>query len=86
MAPVCASRKEESLASKDDARLTAEARFERARKTTEEAKSLIDREREATRKKTEQLRQLRLAKEAAVGIADSGKKPARKNTKAKSLA
>jgi hypothetical protein len=58
------------VANKNDARSTADARFEKARKMTEAAKSAIDQERDATRKKTGQLRTLRLAKEAEAEIAE----------------
>jgi hypothetical protein len=58
----------------NDARSKAEQRFDRALKTHEEAKSVIDQERAATQKKTAQLRTLRLAKEAAAGITALDKK------------
>lgn len=44
-------------------RSPAEDRRERARRTSEEAMSIIDAERDAMRKKTERLRKLRLAQE-----------------------
>jgi hypothetical protein len=56
-------------------RSQAEERFDRARKTNEEAKSIIDLERDAMRKKTEQLRKLRLAQEAKAGITPIDKPP-----------
>ena len=62
-------------------RSQAEERFDRARKTNDEAKSVIELEREATRKKTERLRALRLAKEAEAGITPIDKPPAKKPKK-----
>ena len=56
-------------------RSQAEERFDRARKTNDEAMSIIDLERDATRKKTARLRKLRLAQEAEAGIAPIDKKP-----------
>jgi hypothetical protein len=44
-------------------RSPAEVRRDQARRTTEEALSIIDSERDAQRKKTAKLRKLRLAKE-----------------------
>jgi hypothetical protein len=52
----------------------AEARFD-ALKSTDEAKSIIDSDLEAARKKTERLRKLRLAKEAGAEITEIDKKP-----------
>jgi hypothetical protein len=63
-------------------RSQAEERFDRARKTNEEANSIIDLERDAMRKKTARLRKLRLAKEAEAGITPIDKKPATKKAKA----
>lgn len=62
-------------------RSQAEERFDRARKTHEEAKSIIDIERDATRKKTARLRKLRLEQEAAAGLTPIDKKPAAKKAK-----
>ena len=62
-------------------RSQAEERFDRARKTNEEARSIIDLERDATRKKTARLRKLRLAKEAEAGITPIDEKPAAKKAK-----
>jgi hypothetical protein len=59
-------------------RSQAMERFDRARKTTEEAMSIIDLERDATRKKTARLRKLRLEKEAEDGVAPIDKKPVAK--------
>jgi hypothetical protein len=59
-------------------RSQAEERFDRARKTTEEAMSIIDLERDARQKKTARLRALRLAKEAEEGLTPIDKKPAAK--------
>ena len=83
VAPACGSQKEASVPSKKDARSQAEMRFEKAQKTTVEAKSVIENDRTATRKKTEHLRQLRLAKEASAGITELGKKTDRESGKAK---
>jgi hypothetical protein len=63
-------------------RSQAEERFDRARKTNEEARSIIDIERDATRKKTARLRKLRLAKEAEASVTPIDKKPAAKRAKA----
>ena len=65
-------------------RSQAEERFDRARKTTEEATLDHRLERDALRKKTARLRELRLAQEAADGITpiDKPKKPAAKKLKA----
>ena len=62
-------------------RSQAEERFDRARKTTEEAMSIIDLERDAARKKTARLREMRLAKEASEGVTPIDKKPATKKPK-----
>ncbi len=62
-------------------RSQAEERFDRARKTTEEARSIIDIEHDALRKKTARLRALRLAKEAEDSVAPIAKKPAAKKPK-----
>ena len=75
--------KEASVPSKKDARSQAEMRFEKAQKTTVEAKSVIENDRTATRKKTEHLRQLRLAKEASAGTTELDKKADRESGKAK---
>ena len=69
----CGSQKEASVASKTDARSQAEVRFEKAQKTTAEAKAVIEKDLSATRKKTALLRQLRLAKEVAAGITELDK-------------
>ena len=60
-----------------------EERLDRARKTNDEAWTIIGQEREAMRKKTERLRQLRMAKEAEAGVTILDKKPppARKTAK-----
>jgi hypothetical protein len=60
-----------------------EERLDRARKTNDEAWTIIGQEREAMRKKTERLKQLRLAKEAEAGVTILDKKPstARKTAK-----
>jgi hypothetical protein len=68
---------------KKDGRAQAEARFEKAQRTTEVAKSIIDVERDATRKKTERLRKLRLAQAASGEAAPSAKKPAGKKGRSK---
>jgi hypothetical protein len=60
------------------ARERAEAKFDKAQKTTDEAKGVVDTELQATRKKTALLRQERLAKEAAEGVSDLDKKPGKK--------
>jgi hypothetical protein len=62
-------------------RSQAEERFDRARKTNDEAMSIIDLERDAMRKKTARLRKLRLAKEAEAGITPIDQKPAAKKRK-----
>jgi len=67
-------------------RSQAEERFDRARRTTEEATSIIDVERDAMRKKTARLRELRLAKEAEETAAAAEKKPAAKTPKKKPAA
>lgn len=63
-------------------RSQAEARFDKALRTNEEARSIIEMEREAMRKKTARLRKLRLAKEAEAGITPIDKPPAKKKAKA----
>jgi hypothetical protein len=83
VAPACGSQKEASVPSKTDARSQAETRVEKAQKTTAEAKSVIENDRTATRKKTEHLRQLRLAKEASARITELDKEADRKSTKTK---
>lgn len=60
------------------ARSRAEARFDKAQRTTEDAKAQTDAVLKATRQKTERLRQMRLAQEAAAGKTEIDKKPARK--------
>ena len=69
-------------------RSQAEERFDRARKTNDEARSIIDLERDAMRKKTAQLRTLRLAKEAEAGLTliDKKKPAAKKKAVAKKKA
>jgi hypothetical protein len=62
-------------------RSQAEERFGRAKKTTEEARSIIDLEHDAMRKKTARLRALRLAKEEDDRAALAEKKPAAKKPK-----
>jgi hypothetical protein len=53
---------------------------DKAQRITDDAKAHVDKEREAVRKKTERLRNLRLAKEAVEGVTEIDKKPAaRKN-------
>lgn len=52
-----------------------EERLDRARKTNDEAWTIIGQERDAMRKKTERLRLLRLAKEAEAGLTILDKKP-----------
>lgn len=52
-----------------------EERLDRAKKNHDEAWAIIGQEREAMRKKTERLRQLRLAKEAEVDLAILDRKP-----------
>ena len=64
-------------------RSQAEERFDRARRTNDEARSIIDLERDAMRKKTARLRKLRLEKEAAEGVTVLDKKPAAKKRVAK---
>jgi hypothetical protein len=63
-------------------RSQAEERFDRARKTNDEAMSIIDIERDAMRKKTARLRKLRLAQEAEAGVTLIDKKPPAKKRKA----
>ncbi len=74
------------MARNDKDRPQAEERFDRARKTNEEARSIIDLERDATRKKTAQLRKLRLEKEAEAGLTALDKKPAKKPAAKKKVA
>jgi len=62
-------------------RSQAEERFDRARRTNDEARSIIDLERDAMRKKTARLRKLRLEKEAEAGITVIDKKPAAKKAR-----
>ena len=50
--------------SKETARNVAEERFEKAQKTTREAKAQIDAEGKARREKTSRLKALRMAKDA----------------------
>ena len=57
------------------ARDRAEAKFNKAQKTTDEAKAAVDSERHATRTKTARLKEERLAKEAAEGRSELDKKP-----------
>jgi hypothetical protein len=59
-------------------RSQAEERFDRATRTNNEARAIIELERDALRKKTARLRKLRLAKEAEAGITVIDKKPAPK--------
>jgi hypothetical protein len=66
-----------------DGRSQAEERFDRASRTNNEARAIIELEREAMRKKTARLRKLRLAKEAEDGITVIDKKPAAKKKAAK---
>ena len=61
-----------------DGRSQAEERFDKARRTNEEARSIIDLDREAMRKKTANLRKLRLAKEAEASANAVEKKPSAK--------
>ncbi len=63
----------------------AEERFNKARKTDEEARAIIDLERDALRKKTARLRKLRLAQEAkeAAAPAKTPKKAVPKKSAAK---
>lgn len=61
-----------------------EDRRDRARRTTEEAMSIIDSERDAMRKKTARLRKLRLARESDETAAAVAAQP-KKKTKAKPL-
>lgn len=63
-------------------RSQAEERFDRARRTNDEARSIIEIERDALRKKTARLRKLRLAKEAEAETAPIEAKPAAKKKKA----
>jgi hypothetical protein len=67
-----------------DARNQAEARFDKARRTTETAQALIDSELAAVRAKTKRLKAARLAQEAKEGVTElDKKKPAKKKAKAK---
>ncbi len=59
-------------------RKQAEARFDKAQRTTEIAQSLIDSELAATRAKTKKLRAARLAQEAKDAESEPEKKPAKK--------
>lgn len=68
-----------SMARNDkNGRSQAEERFDRARRTNDEAMSIIELERDAMRKKTARLRKLRLAKEAEAGVTPIDKPPPRK--------
>ncbi len=68
------------------ARNQAEARFDKAQKTSQVAHALIDSELTATRAKTERLKAARLAQEAKDGISELDKKPAKKPAKKKAPA
>ena len=81
VAPACGSQKEASVSSKTDTRSQAEVRFEKAQKTTAEARAVIENDLSAARKKTAHLRQLRLAKEARVGNNEPDKEADRKSAK-----
>jgi len=59
-------------------RKQADSRFDKARKTTEVAQSLIDSELAATRAKTKKLKAARLALEAEDRPSAPAKKPAKK--------
>lgn len=63
------------------ARKVAEARFDKAQQTTENAKSQIEQDLRAARAKTARLKALRLAKEAAEGKTELDQKPAGKTRK-----
>jgi hypothetical protein len=63
-------------------RSQAEERFDRARKTNDEAMAIIDIERDALRKKTARLKKLRLAREAEEGTTLIDKKPPARKRKA----
>ena len=67
------------------ARTLAEARFDKARQTTEIAKAQIEQDLQAARAKTVRLKALRLAKEAADAKREQEKKPkpAKKAVRAK---
>ena len=65
-----------------NARSRAEERFNKAKRTTDEAKASADAALTATRKKTARLKAERLAKEAAEGVAEIDKKPRSKKPKA----
>jgi hypothetical protein len=76
--------------SKETARNVAEERFEKAQKTTREAKAQIDAEGKARREKTTRLKALRMAKDAEDAVsketeqkakAAAKTKPVRKSTK-----
>jgi hypothetical protein len=62
-----------------DQRASAERRFQNTQKTSDTARFIVNEEQAATRKKTDRLKALRLAKEAREGAPK--KKPARKQTK-----
>ena len=64
-----------------DARSRAEERFDKAQKTTNEARAQIDSDLQAVRKKTSRLRALRLAKDAAEQKTEIDKKPAARKRK-----
>ena len=62
--------------SKGAKRDRAESRFKKAQTTDQEARGLIEAERAAVRKKTERLKNLRLAQEADAVKTEIEKKPA----------
>jgi hypothetical protein len=66
-----------------DARSQADLRFDRARKTTETAQTLIDSELAAVRAKTKKLKAARLAQEAKAVAAEPEKKAAKKKAAAR---
>jgi hypothetical protein len=68
------------------ARERAEARFDKAQRSTDEARAITDSELSAARKKTERLRKLRLARESGEGITEIDAKPAKKKPAARKAA
>ena len=64
-----------------NARSRAEERFNKAKRTTDQAKASSDAALAATRKKTARLKAERLAKEAAEGVTAIDKKPRSKKAK-----
>jgi hypothetical protein len=66
------------MSNRESTTANVEVRLARAQKTTDEARAVIDAERNALRAKTAQLRAQRLAKGAAEGASMPDKKPVKR--------